>query len=615
MRMSQDHPTAIVSWAHTSEGWTHGQTTEWRQQVMALVDALRDNGIDTDIDLHHAADVDWTRFGPQAIVDKDWVLVAVSPSWRERFEGRNDPTVGAGAAGEANALRSIWIDDQTAFQNKLVLLALPMIRGERLVPVELHGVQRFTIEDFSSEALEPLLRLLTDQLAYPLRPLGRVPRLPPEARIPEVAAVAHQGLDEEPPAEPSHEEIRVLKAIHEATLDNGDLPSFRVLDKQLDLQGLKLRDLVQSMPPGLMRPDLAVNSYILREDDRLSVTLDGLRYCRGGTDALNLLGRALAYLAERERPFIPSPGGPPLTVTSSEIRRDLALTDDQIRQVRVLIYVYSHQSWTVISGQDGDWSITVATEYIRRFRGVQDGGEFLRALAGDSFDHRLESVERQRVEDQELQVAAVRLRANLEELRRRIQTALSTHFYWTDLLASDVFERYEPALTRRPDVHRLVSDAFLRFHELNQRVPLGEEILPDETFSLAGDAIDAAEGASTSLAGLADELASAESSAGPRQAVAADVIERELNAHVAVAAKDLLGREEEITAEDVKGWASTTGVTIRFRCGESWELRFLAEGRGRGLSPRDELNTKVYFLHNELVPQVRRDAFKSGPRG
>jgi hypothetical protein len=613
--MAREHPTAIVSWAHMSEGWTHVQTTEWRQQVMALVDALRDNGIDADIDLHHAGDVDWTRFGPQAIVEKDWVLVALSPSWKERFEGRNDPTVGAGAAGEGNALRSIWADDQTAFQNKLVLLTLPMMRGEKLIPVELHGVQRFTIDEFTNVSLEPLLRLLTDQPAYPLRPLGSIPRLATETRIPEVAAVAHQDDDPAPPVAPSQDQVRVLNVVHEQTLHDGDLPSFRVLDKQLDLEGLKLRELILSMPPGLMRPDLAASSYIIRDDDRLSVTLDGLAFCRRGNAALNLLGRALAYLAERERPFIPSRDGPPLIVTSSEVRRDLGLTEDEVTQVRVLVYVYSHQSWTGISGLGREWSITVSTEYIRRFRGVQDGGEFLRALAGDSFDRRREPAERQRVEEQELQVAAVRLRANLEGLRRRIEAALSTHLSWTDPLASDVFERYEPALTRRPDVHRLVSDAFVRFRELNHRVPLGEEIMPDETLSLASDAVRAAERASASLAALADELASAESSAGPGQAPLAEMIERELNAHVVIAAKDLLGREKEVTAEDVDGWAGTTGVTIRVRCGESWELRFLAEGRGRGLSPRDELNTKVYFIHNELVPQVQRGAFTSGPRG
>jgi hypothetical protein len=239
------------------------------------------------------------------------------------------------------------------------------------------------------------------------------------------------------------------------------------------------------------------------------------------------------------------------------------------------------------------------------------------AVPSDSPDHRVGggSSERQGVADNQLQTAAVRLRANLEGLRRRMETALSSRFYWTDLLASDVFERYEPDLTRRPDVHQLVVDAFLRFHELNQRVPLGEETMPDETLSMVNDALLAAHRASTSLAELADELASAGSNAGPGPTVSADVIERELNSHVTVAARDLLSRKDEITPADIEGWASSTGITIRVHCGESWEFRFLAEGRGRGLSPRDELNTKVYFIHNELAPQVRRDAFKSGPRG
>jgi hypothetical protein len=298
-----------------------------------------------------------------------------------------------------------------------------------------------------------------------------------------------------------------LNAIHERTMDDGELPVFRGLDKQLDLEGLNLRGLVESMPPGLMHPDVAVGPYILRDDDRLSVTLDGLRYCDRGTDALDLLGRGLAYLANRERPFIPTSEQPTLMVTSAEVRRDLGLTDCQLRQVRVLIYMYSHQSWTGMSGQNSDWGITVAPEYVRRFRGVRDGGQFLRALAGDSFDRQFDR----------------------EETRVQLAATAGT---------------------------------------------------PEQA-----------------------------------QVVSAEVIERELNAHVAVAAKDLLGREEEITPENVESWAGTTGINIRVRCGESWELRFLAEGRGRGLSPRDELNTKIYFIHNELVPEVRRDVFKSKPRG
>lgn len=95
----------------------------------------------------------------------------------------------------------------------------------------------------------------------------------------------------------------------------------------------------------------------------------------------------------------------------------------------------------------------------------------------------------------------------------------------------------------------------------------------------------------------------------------ADAIERALNAHVAVAAKDLLNRDEDVTIAELRSWAATTGITVRTYCGESWELSFLAEGRGRGLSARDELNAKLYFIRNELVDKLRRGWFNAGPRG
>jgi predicted nucleotide-binding protein len=88
-----------------------------------------------------------------------------------------------------------------------------------------------------------------------------------------------------------------------------------------------------------------------------------------------------------------------------------------------------------------------------------------------------------------------------------------------------------------------------------------------------------------------------------------EAIVRDLNAHVEVAARDLLNRDEEVTADEVRRWASTTGITIRGHCGNAWELRFLAEGRGRGLTPRDELNTKVHFIHDDLVLKARGGHF------
>ncbi len=98
---------------------------------------------------------------PKAVVDSEWVIVALSRAWRDRWEGRNDPTIGAGAVAEANALLSLFARDQKAFGENVVLVTLPSCRGEDIVPTGLDGVQRFRLEDFSREELDPLIALLT----------------------------------------------------------------------------------------------------------------------------------------------------------------------------------------------------------------------------------------------------------------------------------------------------------------------------------------------------------------------------------------------------------------------------------------------------------------------
>jgi HEAT repeat protein len=187
------NPTALLSWAHRSPGWDDDRTAAWQEEIVQLVRELRMRGIDVDLDLHHSSErgIDWTRFGPRAVMDNDWVIVALSPGWRERWEARNDPTTGAGTAAEADALLSIFYGDgQDVFRAKLVLAILPSMRSEDVVPAGLHGIHRFEIDEISFAGLEPLLRLLTDQPRHPAEPLGTIPDLPPAA--PPNSAVSRQ---------------------------------------------------------------------------------------------------------------------------------------------------------------------------------------------------------------------------------------------------------------------------------------------------------------------------------------------------------------------------------------------------------------------------------------
>jgi hypothetical protein len=113
-------PKAFVSWAHSDDAW--------RDTIARFVVALREFGIDADVDLFHAHDgsVDWSTYGPNAIEDNDFVLLAASAADKQRWEENFRPArTGAGAAREANVLKALFDRDQTAFFKKVIVVVLP----------------------------------------------------------------------------------------------------------------------------------------------------------------------------------------------------------------------------------------------------------------------------------------------------------------------------------------------------------------------------------------------------------------------------------------------------------------------------------------------------------
>jgi hypothetical protein len=195
-------------------------------------------------------------------------------------------------------------------------------------------------------------------------------------------------------SEPSEEQRRVLDAVHEHFRASGRRVAFSELDKQLDLQGIALRPLAESMPPGLLLPVVASRGGFYRGSDELMVTREGLRYCTRGAEALDLLACGLAYLAKREKPFVPSASERELLVTSAQAASALHLTESELRQLLAMLHEYEHQVCPRSSSDDtGAWEIAVACEYVRRFRGIRDGDQYLRAREGESFAHQLDTEE------------------------------------------------------------------------------------------------------------------------------------------------------------------------------------------------------------------------------
>lgn len=176
-----DHasPTVFISWAHSHSSWTDKQAAAWQESVATLASTLRQSfGIDADIDLFHLHEPeDWTRFGQRGIVNNERVIVVLSKAWAERWEGSNDPTEGAGAAREADALHGLFSRNQSDWQSKLVVVMLPEVSIDDL-PVDLDRVARVNLDPSDPDTYEPLVRNLTGQPVYLKVPLGTVPELP-----------------------------------------------------------------------------------------------------------------------------------------------------------------------------------------------------------------------------------------------------------------------------------------------------------------------------------------------------------------------------------------------------------------------------------------------------
>lgn len=169
-------PSALVSWAHKNIGWDDTQAEAWISNVLQFASLLVENGIDAELDLWNDSDpqIDWTRWGPEQVTKSDFVIIAISEAWKERWQGSNNPKQGAGAVAEANALKGRFNNDQEEFQKRTIVVLLPGATEDDL-PQDLHHLLRITVEDISLDGIEGVLRALFSSPKYQKPPLGSQP--------------------------------------------------------------------------------------------------------------------------------------------------------------------------------------------------------------------------------------------------------------------------------------------------------------------------------------------------------------------------------------------------------------------------------------------------------
>jgi hypothetical protein len=419
-------PSAFVSWAHSGE--------QWQETIGDFTVQLRALGIDAEVDLFeaHNPQLNWATYGPQAIERNDYAIIAVNAAYKERWEARNDPRIGSGAAREANVLKGLFNRDQDAFYRKVKIVVLPGA-GIDDIPAELLAApQRFEIEEISPAGLEDLMRTLTGQPAFPRPALGQVPVLPPkltgqhaEEHTPagEIAELRQRLLELErtlnvpttpgqdpgelaaerttvraalgvlasaptahgPQQAPTLVERRMLDVLYEAFTAAGDWPRFQYVTARLweELEE-DPRDVYHQLSEhGFVHPVIpARQAFQLREETEVAVSLLGLTHLRAATqDIANFVG-AVRYIAERAVTFRPSTPTEVehLVVTSEEVRLRLGIDAGNSALLRLRSLV-REEAWnlrtTFNAQQDGPWSMVVIPEAARRFHEIHTIIDFM----------------------------------------------------------------------------------------------------------------------------------------------------------------------------------------------------------------------------------------------
>ncbi|MDX8031991.1 FxSxx-COOH system tetratricopeptide repeat protein [Lentzea sp. BCCO 10_0856] len=152
------------------------ESPEHRAVVLNLYAFLRENGIDAHVDQIAAGQrQDWSLWMADQIRDADVVLCVASEQYRLRSQGQVDERTGRGVQWEARLIRAAFYDSQQDLQ-KFVPVVLPG-QATSGVPDFLtpETATVYTVEDFTEQGAEDLLRFLWQEPKYSATPLGRKP--------------------------------------------------------------------------------------------------------------------------------------------------------------------------------------------------------------------------------------------------------------------------------------------------------------------------------------------------------------------------------------------------------------------------------------------------------
>ena len=160
-------PRVFISYSHDSRGH--------EDQVRALADRLREDGVDAVLDQYDTAPKDgWPMWMDREIQRAAFVVLVCTDTYRTRVEGREEPNKGRGVLWEAKLIYNHLYQTDAAVQRFVPVL---MQGGApSAIPWPVRGFTYYPID--TEEGYEDLYRHLTGQPRYTEPVLGKRKSLP-----------------------------------------------------------------------------------------------------------------------------------------------------------------------------------------------------------------------------------------------------------------------------------------------------------------------------------------------------------------------------------------------------------------------------------------------------
>jgi SEFIR domain len=171
-----DAPRVFLSYSHDSD--------EHADRVLALADALCDDGIDVILDryVHPPPAEGWPLWMERNLNAAKFVLMICTETYLCRVLDQEEPGKGTGVRWEGKLIYNRICYDKPA-GSRFIPILLPGSGPAHIPdPVQGHSHYRLAAFDLSDPDYEALYRHLTDQPATPKPDLGSIKKLPPRPR-------------------------------------------------------------------------------------------------------------------------------------------------------------------------------------------------------------------------------------------------------------------------------------------------------------------------------------------------------------------------------------------------------------------------------------------------